>query len=231
MKPLHKKTSNSYCSQFWDRPHWLIDRLVANLVHLFCPLKSVLASFSLMHARILLLLWITISDFGLSVAQTVSAPRGPEVSEQSVAKYKIAIKIPKSWASASPSHNEILAYTGEIEGIRSTCLIRITTIAELVKAKPQDFVNAVTREKFLESASIAGPRPEVHIFDSALLGGVVARRIFHTQQHGDEFLTFITHQALRGADIVTVACYAKQSDFARVAGTFGMLIGTTRFLP
>lgn len=166
-----------------------------------------------------------------SAAQTVTVPNAPNLVEQTVAKYKIAIKVPRTWQPVQVSRNEILARTGKDDGIESTCMIRVTTIAELEKSTPQDFVDAMSKEKFLGMTSIFGSQPEVHVFDTALLGGVVARRIVHTQPFNGVPLTYISHQALRGPDVFTVSCYARRSEFAGVMGTFGMIIGTTRFLP
>lgn len=166
-----------------------------------------------------------------STAQTITVPNAPSLVEQKIAKYKIAIEVPKTWRSIQALGNEVLVRKGKLHGIESTCIIRLTSIAELQKSTPQDFVNSMSKAKFLEAASISGSKPEVHVFDTALLGGVVARRIVHTQPFNGVPLTYISHQALRGPDIFTVSCYARQGEFKELMGTFGMIIGTTRFLP
>ena len=166
-----------------------------------------------------------------AVGQTVTVPKAPAMLEHKVAKYKIAIQVPRTWRRSENIGREIFARTGNIDGIESTCMIRLTSITELRNTTPQDFVNAMSKEKFLEMASIAGSKPDVHVFDTALLGGLVARRTIHTQPFNGVPLTYITHQAVRGPDVFTVSCYADQVNFPSVIGTFGMIIGTTRFLP
>lgn len=125
---------------------------------------------------------------------------------------------------------EIFARTGKIGEAETTCMIRLTSIAELAKVTPESFVGAMTKDKFVEMSAITGNKIDVHLFDTALLGGVVARRIVHTQPHKGVPLTYISHQALRGADVFTVSCYAHRDEFARLMNMFGMIIGSTRFL-
>ena len=194
---------------------------MSNVAYHACPMR---------HLKLFLIATAIVAS-APSSAQTVTVPNAPRLVEQTVAKYKIAIKLPKTWQSVQISRNEILARSGKVDGIESTCMIRLTTVAELKKSTPQDFVDAMSKEKFLAMTSISGPKPEIHIFDTALLGGIVARRIVHTQSFNGVPLTYISHQALRGPDVFTVSCYAHQSEFAGVMGTFGMIIGTTRFLP
>lgn len=165
-----------------------------------------------------------------ALAQTITVPNAPVLVEHKVVKYKIAIQVPSNWKRVEGGAREIFVGTGYIDEVKSTCMIRLISIAELGNATPQAFVDSMTKEKFLEMASISGSKPDVHVFDTASLGGLVARRIVHTQSFNGTRLTYISHQALRGPEIFTVSCYADQVSFERVMGTFGMIIGTTRFL-
>lgn len=184
-----------------------------------------------MHRILILALFSAAVLATAALGQTVTVPNVPLLFEQKVTKYKIAIQVPRAWKRGDANTKEIFARTGNIDGVESTCMIRLTSMAELRNITPQDFVNSMSKEKFLEVTSISGAKPEVHVFDTALLGGLVARRIVHTQPFNGTPLTYISYQVLRSQDVFTVSCYAKQADFARVMSTFGMIIGTTRFLP
>lgn len=169
--------------------------------------------------------------FAPAFSQSITVPNAPQLKEHVLNTYKIAIKTPRSWRTVKASNNEIFAATGRLGQVESTCLIRLTSVAELKSQSSKAFIDVMTKDKFVELASVTGARPEVHLFDSAYLGGTVARRIIHTQPFEGVPLTYLSHQALRDGDIFTVACYARQPDFASVANTFGMIIGTTRFIP
>ena len=184
-----------------------------------------------MHRIPLLAFFLAATISSTALSQAVTVPNAPALVEEKITKYKIAIQVPRTWKRLKANTKEILARTGTIDGIESTCMVRLTSISELQNITPQDFVNSMSKERFLEGTLMSGAKPEVHIFDTALLGGIVARRIIHTQAFNGTPLTYISHQALRGADVFTVTCYANQADFSRVMSTFGMIIGTTRFLP
>jgi hypothetical protein len=164
-------------------------------------------------------------------AQTISLPNSPPLIEIEVPKYKVAMSTPKGWRTVKPARNEVFVRSGKVGTVVATCMIRVTSIAELKTVTPEAHVAAMSQDQFVKMASISGVPPEVHVFDIGTLGGITARRIIHTQPHNGVPLTYVSHQALRGTDVVTATCYAARENFQEVLPTYGMLIGTTRFLP
>ena len=165
----------------------------------------------------------------LSFGQQIDYPNKPQLKEYVSEEYKCSIGFPSDWALDTPARNEIWFCAGTLRGAGAGAMVRISKVGGLHLTTAQEFVKALTKEKFLELNKPATPDIEIQLFDEIALGGLPARRIIYTATDSGTKLTTVSYQTLKGDCIFTVLVVCAPENFPLLFNDFETIADSFQF--